>query len=235
MSIEQFLSRRHIARALFTSGIVVGAGLILPVPSAHKTQAAMMRKPHIFKFNLSMGDDNIGAHEIKINQDGSSGIWRHETIIDVRVSLGIFGDITFYHHCIEEWQNGRLHTLMSETDDDGEKYQVNGHTDGTEFVTNGPDGQYRSSGRLMTTNSLWTESFCNQEEVIDAATGGVIGVVIDPINKGHSPSKTNKHQVSSYDVVSAKITGELLYDSAGIWSGGILQKNGQEIKYEQIL
>jgi len=70
--------------------------------------------------------------------------------------------------------------------------------------------------------------------VIDAVTGGVIGVVIDPITNRRRRRKENQRQLNSYDVVSAKITGELLYDSAGIWSGGILQKSGQEIEYEQI-
>lgn len=221
-------------KSIFCSGLAAGAGFTSAFPWTFLAQAETERVPHTFKFNLSLNDDKIGAHEIIIAQDGASGNWRHETNVNVRVSLGIFGDITYDHHCVEEWGKGRLRSLMSRTNDDGEKFQVNGQADGNGFVTQGPDGQYRASGQLMTTNSLWSENFCAQDEVIDAATGGVIGVVIDPINKRRLSRTEKQQRLSSYDVVSAKITGELLYDTAGIWSGGILQKNGQEIEYEQV-
>lgn len=234
MSIERFHNRRQIMKTIFWSGLAAGAGFTSAFPSASLAQASTERVPRTFKFNLSLSDDKIGTHEIIITQDGTSDIWHHETNINVSVSLGIFGDITYDHHCVEEWENGRLRALMSKTNDDGEKFQVTGQATGSDFVTQGPDGQYRSPRQLMTTNSLWTENFCAQDEVIDAATGGVIGVVIDPINNRRRSRTEKQQQLSSYDVVSAKITGELLYDTAGIWSGGILQKNGQEIKYEQV-
>ena len=234
MSIKRHPNRREVMKRFFWTGLAAGTGLIAPSPWSLGIQAASNRVPRTFKFNLSLDDEIIGTHKIHLKQDDATDVWRHETNINIRVSLGIFGDITYDHRCIEEWDQGRLLKLSSNTDDDGEKFQVSGQTDGDEFVTVGPNGRYRSPGRLMTTNGLWTESFCNQEEVIDAVTGGVIGVVIDPITTRRRRRKENQRQLNSYDVVSAKITGELLYDSAGIWSGGILQKSGQEIEYEQI-
>lgn len=225
------VDRRRLL-GFFTSGIAVGISSILVPSSVAGARPEIEREPNSLRFDLMLDEEKIGTHQITMKPVGSPDVWRHETIVSASVSLGIFGDITFEHHSIEDWRDGRLQKLSSETDDNGEKFSVTGRMDGGEFVTDGPDGRFRASGQLMTTNDVWTEHFCRQQEVIDAATGGVIGIVADPAGNGTGRDALKKG-VRPYDVVSAKITGQLLYDKSGIWTGGTLQKNGQEIEYDQ--
>lgn len=225
------LQRREALTLLF-SGVATGTVSMLIPASTVCAKALVKQAPHSFRFDLLLDQEKIGTHELLIEHTASADVWRHETTVDVSVSLGIFGDITFYHHSIEEWKNGRLVRLESETNDDGEKFSVVGRVEGDEFVTDGPDGRFRAAGRLLTTNDVWTESFCQQKEVIDSATGGVIGIVADPAT-GETTKAVTRQDLRPYDVVSAKITGQLLYNESGIWTGGTLQRNGQEIDYDQ--
>lgn len=227
----QNVNRRRVL-GLFTSCVTIAANSILTPFPVFAARSAIERASNTFRFDLILDEEKIGTHQITIGRVGISDIWRHETNVSASVSLGIFGDITFDHHSIEDWKHGRLQKLTSETDDDGEKFSVTGRADGDNFITNGPDGTFRASGDLMTTNDVWTETFCRQQEVIDAATGGVIGIVADPAGQ-RTARDALKHGLRPYDVVSAKITGQLLYDDTGIWTGGTLQKNGQEIEYDQ--
>lgn len=223
---------RRQSLSFLLAGLTVGFGSILMPASAYSAKPTSQQSPRTFRFDLILDEEKIGAHELVIKRIGSTDVWRHETTVRASVSLGIFGAITFDHHSIEEWEQNRLQKLESETDDDGEKFSVIGLIEDDEFVTEGPDGRFRAPGTLMTTNGVWTEKFCHQQEVIDAATGGVIGIVADPASRRTARSAL-KQGLRPYDVVSAKITGQLLYTDTGIWTGGTLQKNGQEINYDQ--
>lgn len=225
------VERRRIL-SLLISGVAIGVSAMTTSFPVYAARSKIEQTPNTFRFDLMLDEDKIGDHQVTISRVRSSDIWRHETTVRASVSLGIFGDITFDHHSIEDWKSGRLQELTSNTDDDGEKFSVTGRADGEEFVTDGPDGRFRAPGDLMTTNDVWTERFCQQKEVIDAATGGVIGIVADPANNRTAREALNQG-LRPYDVVSAKITGQLLYTDAGIWTGGTLQKNGQEIEYDQ--
>lgn len=183
------------------------------------------------EFRALWGNKQIGTHRIAVTPEGEPGNWRVQVVMDIKVSLGWFGEITFKHDCREVWQDGRIVELRSTTDDDGDVFSVNGEARGADFALEGPGGPFIAPGDLLTSSSAWSEAVCRQDRLIDATHGSIIGVVADLVGERQVETPRGAMQARRYDIVSPLISGELLYATDGDWIGGQLHRKGQKIDY----
>lgn len=234
------LSRRQFTIGLFGTAALrrlpplVGAALplsgslLLPTAGRAATRVAP-DSPVARKFNVFWGKDQIGYHRFAVTPDGRPGDWKVRVDIDMRAELGWFGEFTYAHASREVWRDGRIVELESRTDDDGDLCQVSGRTVGQRFRLTGPAGTHEAQGRLLTSNSAWSEAICQEREIIDTTTGVVVRLVARPEDVlidtgGHGP-------VRAYELTCPRITGSFWYDAAGLWMRSRLTRGRVKIDY----
>lgn len=187
--------------------------------------------PLDLKFKANWRGDKIGTHEIKVTPLDRENAWRTEVVIDMKVDLGLFGEISFRHECVEVWRGGRLVELDSKTDDDGSKFSVTGRAMGEQFAMKGPGGPRLVPGNLLTSSSAWSVEVCRQQQLIDVTHGDVIGLVTSPKGATKIDTAQGMETAQRYSIISPLIAGDLVYDSNGVWLGGRLERSGASIDY----
>jgi hypothetical protein len=227
---------RPLTRRKLLNGLVhgaVGTALTGAAASGPTRRVEAQVPPHRLDlmFRALWGNKQIGTHRIAVMPETESGNWRVEVAMDIKVSLGWFGEITFKHHCQEVWQDGRIVELTSTTDDDGDVFNVNGEARGADFALQGPSGPFLAPANLLTSSSAWSEAVCRQDQLIDATHGSVIGVVADLKGERQVETVRGRLRARRYDFVSPLLSGELLYGTEGEWIGGQLHRKGQKIDY----
>lgn len=211
---------------------ILTLGTLITVSSIPGSAQSKVRpKPLDLVFDANWRGDKIGTHEIKVTPLDGESAWRTEVVIDMKVDLGLFGDISFKHECTEIWREGRLMELDSKTDDDGSVFSVSGQAKGKDFAMKGPGGPRLVPGNLLTSSSAWSVEVCQQQQLIDVTHGDIIGLVASQKGVKNIDTAQGKKTVQRYAVMSPLIAGDLVYDRNGIWLGGRLERSGASIDY----
>lgn len=223
-----FTSRRS-----FTFGLAgLAASLMLPTPRPSRASPLPGPKyPIARRFDAFWNGNAIGSHEFSVTPTGGPGDCDVAVEIDIRVDLGWLGEVSYRHTSREAWRSGRVITLESWTDDDGEVFAVTGAAAGDYFRMDGPGGPFEASGALLTSNSIWSERICEESEIIDATAGTVIGLVASPGGTAYAMASGDVQLARIYQVISPIIAGTFWYDEAGIWMRGQLVRSGVKIDY----
>lgn len=222
------LDRRQFTTGLL--GLAASAAISVPMPLAATSRAAPDR-PITRKFKVFWKGDAIGFHAFSVAPSGRPGDWDVVVDIDFLIDLGWFGEITYRHTSRETWRGGRLASLESRTDDDGDVSNVTGAAAGDYFRMQGPNGAFETPGNVLTSNSAWSEQVCREQRIIDATAGTLVGLIASLDGTGYAFALGQQHPARIYQLISPIVAGSFWYDDDGIWIKGLLQRRGQEIEY----
>jgi hypothetical protein len=218
------LSRRalvmSVVAAAVTSAIpgrVLAAPLITPGDSANR------------RFALVYKGRTIGRHVVR----------SAPVIEDVRVSTEIemtvkrlFLTVFSYSHRSEErWRDGRLMALKSETTEGGETFSVDGVVAASGFRVVGKEGPFIAPPATLTSNCLWNSAILEQEAVIDARRGGVIGLSVRKLADEQLVIAGRAMAATRFRFITPDFAGTLWYDDAGRWVSGALERDGATLEY----
>ena len=106
----------------------------------------------------------------------ATGLTRITTEIELVVKAFVFTVFNFKHRSEEIWRDARLMSLSSTTVEHGETLLVVGAATPLGFRIVTKTGPFIAPSDSLTSNSLWTPAVLDQDTVIDAQHGGVIGV-----------------------------------------------------------
>ena len=137
-------------------------GLTLPAATANR------------RFSVLYEGDKIGFHTVSYSP--LTGETRVSTDVSLHLSFAFFTLFSFKHRSEEIWRGGRLMSLNSQTVEHGETLQVEGAATPEGFRVVSKDGPFIAAATTLTSNSLWTPVVLEQETVVDAQHGGIIGV-----------------------------------------------------------
>ena len=172
----------------------------------------------------------IGAHDIVMR--GAPGSRTVETKVRLEVKVAFITAFRYLHESTETWRDGRLLSLVSRTDDNGEKREVVGASVGDGVRIIGPTGPFVASPHLMTSNGFWSAEFVRQTSLINAAEGGEVGIAAkrlgeEEIATARGPMKTEKHRF-----LTPQCAGQVWYDMEGLLARGIFEIKGEKLTYE---
>lgn len=106
-------------------------------------------------FTAYRNDSRLGFHRIGFVEDGRRLTVDIEIVFDVKLA---FIPLYRYRHSNREvWDDGRLISLDSETDDNGESYRVKARAEGDRLLVDGSGGKLDLPGDTLTT-SYWHEA-----------------------------------------------------------------------------
>src|SRR4030095_5219849 len=94
--------------------------------------------PQSLRFKAYRDKSAVGTPTIDVQPSGNN--LKVTIKIDLNVSVAFITLFEFKHDCEEIWQDGRLVSLRSKTNDNGEKFQVTGKATPEGFRIEGPGG-----------------------------------------------------------------------------------------------
>lgn len=216
--------RRLLAAALAGAALAATPRpLLAGAPISLPNQAANRR------FSIFFEGRRVGAHIV--SNGAENGETRVTTQIDVLVKALIFTVYAFRHRSDEIWRDGALVSLKSATMERGEWLSVTGSAVAQGFRVVGKSGPFIAPANALTSNSLWTPAVLEQETVIDAQHGGVIGVSVRKLADEELTIAGAPVLARRYRFISPYLAGSIWYDERDQWVRGEFEQDGAEVEY----
>jgi len=161
---------------LFRRSLIAGVAFGLAATSAadqgDQNPAASGATMTIKRFEAFYDDRRIGEHRYEIIRDGDAAQVRSRA--EFQVKLLFISAYSYQHHANELWRNGCLTRLEAVTDDNGERFAVEGSQQQGELVlTRMAPEQTRVSldSDCPATFAYWDLERLRRDELINAQTG----------------------------------------------------------------
>ncbi len=183
--------------------------------------------PPPLNFIINRDRNPIGTHRFTFHAEGDRLIV--DIAIDVEVKLAFITVYTYTLRAREVWQDNRLISFDSDTDDNGTNFKVRVRAAADGLHVEGKDSSYTAPSGAMT-DSYWRAAMVNQTQFIDIEDGHLIELRSEPA--GRRPIAVLGRMVDT-DVytLSGELEGELGYTPAGEWTLLRFKSHGSDILY----
>lgn len=197
-------SPRHILdRRAVLGGLAAAGGLFLSGPAgALRLPAPQSRQ---LTFDIRREGASIGRHAVRFSRDGD--LLEVDIEIDISVSLALIPLFSYRHRNREVWRDGRLASLDSETDDDGEHLKVAVRRRGVGLWVEGTDGGFLAPADVLPT-SYWNPRTVEQSRLLDSQHGRLLAV---------SPRLIGEERLPGGPAWRYRLSGDLNLD---LWYAG---------------
>ncbi len=181
------------------------------------------------RFSIFYKGTRVGSHTVSYSP--ATGDTAVATEIRLLVKVGFFTVFAFSHRSRETWQLGRLNSLRSETVEHGETLHIDGKATPQGFRVVSKGGPFIAAASTLTSNSLWTPRMLEQDTVVDAQHGGIIGVSSRKFSDEHIVIAGRRIRVVRYTLITPYLAGSIWYDDNEIWVRGEFERDGSKIEY----
>jgi hypothetical protein len=220
----------QLSRRVFLGTLLGGASCCISgLKPASALGATAPVVPAMLRFEAFHGKSKIGMHHVSIVPNGA--VLNVTTNIDMDVSMAFFKLFEFKHASVERWEDGRLVSIESSTNDDGDKISVSGAATPQGFRVVGPSGPAIAPAESLTSNSLWNPAFVDQKLAIDVQHGGVLGISVQRLGSEQVKAAGDEHLATKYQLITPYLGGLLWYDDTGRWVKALYEKDGEKIEY----
>jgi hypothetical protein len=190
--------------------------------------AYALHQPDTIDFRVYREGSPMGSHQIKLTRDGDKVT--ADIVIDLTVQLGPFTLFAYKHRNTEVWQKGRLVSLQTTTDDNGDKYEVRGQATREGFRVEGPEGTFIAPKDIMTT-SYWQARTVEQAVLLDTQHGKLVHVKVTSL--GDQTLRWGPHKVMArHYQVRGDLDLDIWYDDKGNWAKLFFTARGSDIEYK---
>lgn len=217
-------------RALLRAAGAAAATCALPCLARAATAIVLPAAKDSRRFSVLYKGNRIGSHTVVYSP--VSGQTRVSTEIRLLIKVAFFTVFAFGHRSEETWRGGRLVSLDSETLEHGETLLVRGTATPEGFRVLSKSGPFIASASTLTSNSLWTPAVLEQETLVDAQHGGVIGVSARRFADEQIVMGGRPVPVTRYTFITPYLAGSIWYDAAGLWVRGEFERDGAKIQYQ---
>ena len=159
-------SRRHV---LCQIGSIGFAALAWPAIAANSVSWRGIDAP--LMFTAYRNGKFLGSHQIKFSKLGEQLVVDIEIAFDVKLA---FIPLYSYRHTNREiWEDGKLVSLKTETDDNGTAFNVNAERVGDRLLVEGSGGKFDLPDDILTT-SYWNEGAVTAGVWLDTQAGNLV-------------------------------------------------------------
>ncbi len=197
----------------------------IAAPTAWACQA-----PDELVFEVLRGERPIGFHAIRFTPRDQ------ETQVDIEIDLRVgFGPITMFryeHRNREIWRDGRLVSLETETDDNGEQFQVSAQATPAGLEVTGSSGSFIAPADTLPT-SYWNIDTLEQTQLLDTQRGRLVWVDIAPGTR-QVISLGNASAIAQRNDISGDLNLSVWYTEEGRLGRIAFAARGAEVDYRPI-
>jgi Family of unknown function (DUF6134) len=211
------------------STIAAAAASMIPRSLLAAPLIAVPSDPANRRFSLLYKGDTIGRHLVQ--SAAAVEEIRVNTEVEMTVKRFFLTVFSYSHRSVESWRDGRLVALKSETTEGGETFRVAGAAVPTGFRVIGKDGPFIAPAAALTSNCLWNSAILQQEMVIDAQYGGVIGLSVRRLTDETLLTAGRPVVAARFRFITPDLAGTIWYDDAGRWVRAELERHGAKLEY----
>jgi hypothetical protein len=211
--------RQMLAGGLLVSTIPALARAALPVPAGNRLGFDIVRK-----------GARLGSHVLTFSP-GGDGLVVH---VAVEIVYKIMG-LTLYHyahHATEIWSGDQVVAVESNTDDNGEKYQVAGRREASGFVIQGS-----KIARYVAPANAMPATHWNRRELdgpwINTQDGKLLRPRIVPGATETIPAANGATGKGRHYTLTGDAQLDMWYDDRLGWTGLSFTRSGTIIRYER--
>ena len=180
------------------------------------------------QFTAYRNGDRLGVHRVDVS--GSDERLQVDIEIAFDVKLAFIPLYRYRHINRELWQGGRLISLDSETDDNGDRFRVKARAERDRLLVDGSAGRLDLPGDTFST-SYWNEAAMGKGEWLGTQEGKLLRSTVTqkPAEAVQLPGQTQ--MANSYDL-KGDLTCSLWY-AGGRWVKLLFfTEDGSEIAYQ---
>ena len=211
--------------------VAVFAGAVsVTAPNMLGTLKAALPSAEQIVFQVFRDDDTIGRHTVEFSRQGD------DLHVDIDIFLEVnFAFLTLYryqHQNREVWRGGRLVSIDTATDDDGDTYWVRGEMTEAGLKVEGSSGSFVAPADILPT-SYWNADSANKSQFLDTQHGQLIDVSVSPVGTetiSVAGRATDAHRYS----VRGDLNLDLWYTADGEWAKTSFEARGAEVSYVRL-
>ena len=203
------------------AGLAIAA---LALPAA----AALTAETDI-PFRVDMGGAPIGSHTVRFEEHGED----LHVFIDIQLKVGLaFITLYRYEHSNHEiWRDGRLVSIETETNDDGEAFSVRGEAVEGGFRVTGAEGEILLPAEVAPT-SYWTADMLDAPAFLDTQRGVAASLSIAPVGDERVELPSGERLAACRVQFSGDLDLDAWYDADGRWVKMAFTLGGNDFDYQ---
>ncbi len=187
-------------RQVLTRGLGMVAGMAMVGTKSAGAAAASGD----LRFEVMRNGSEIGYHVLTFRQQGER--LSVDIDIDLRVRFAFITAYRYEHRNHEEWEDGRLFSFKSRTNDNGTRHRVETRRDGGQLVIVGSAGRLTAPPDLLPT-TYWHRNFMDRDRWIDTQNGRIVESAVTPEGTERIESAGRRVEAKRY-----KVRGDLDVD-----------------------
>lgn len=203
--------------------------LLLAVALPWAAFAGMPASAQSYDFQVLRNGTPIGHHRVTVRSEGQ----RSEVEVDIELRVTAAGFLTLYrylHRSREVWEDDRLVSLQSTTDNDGRQEYLNAQAVADGLQVEG--SRYRGllpAGTMPT--SYWHQDFVRRPTIMDSQNGRPLNLRIRPQQYELASAARDEVPAQRYDL-SGDVELNLWYGRDGRWvKAAFTARDGSRIEY----
>jgi hypothetical protein len=156
--------------------VLIAGALLFGAPAA--SMNFMPAAKQSLNFTVYRDDAPIGYHKFNFRPEGDK--LEVKIDVDLEIKLMFVTAFKFTHAASEVWENGRLLSMESETDDDGDPYKVKVWRLGEGMLVEVNGEQKLAPGDILPSN-LWNRAIVNEDKMLHPIMGRVLPLKVSPL------------------------------------------------------
>jgi hypothetical protein len=166
------MSKAWLARMAVVALALGGA----TAEAANTAPMAGFPPPGTMRYVITRDGDQIGTHEMVFRRDGD----HYEVLTRIEVAVTVLGitAFRFENHSTEQWQDGKLVSFVSESNDDGKEHEVLVKPQGDDALWVTENGVRKLFPNVSLIGTLWNPATPSQTRLIDPVDGKLRQVAI---------------------------------------------------------
>lgn len=179
----------------------------------------------VLAFDIMRNGAAIGTHTFHFNKSSDQTEVRIKTDIDFRL---LFIPIyKFEHESLEVWQNGRLTSLVSNTNENGTPVKLEVHHDEDSLMVMAEDGNLHVDREIIPA-SLWNHLVLNRTETLTTVSGNLKTFQVEYIGE-ESIDVLGQQTITQHFRLTGEFERDLWYDNADVLVGVRFEANDGSI------
>ena len=128
-------------------------------------------------FRVMLDDREVGYHRFRVfQQDGREIV---EIDAEFKVTFLAIPVYRYDHRNREVWRDGCLESMVSATDDDGDKFEVEGRQQENGFAIETLEGEQRIEADCVMSFAYWNPEFLRQDMLLNAQNGEYLAMTVE--------------------------------------------------------
>jgi hypothetical protein len=218
------LSRRDVGRGALALAAVTAVGAP-PTPAA----AAGIPPSGLIPFQVRRSEGELGHHRVRFDRSGSRLTVDIDIMLEVRIAfVTVF---RYSHQGREVWEDGRLVSMETRTDDDGEAWSVSARATEEGLRVTGSGGDYLAPADTIP-GSYWNIALLDRSQVLNAQKGDL--EEIDARFLGAENVSAGPRQISArrHRILGESLEIDVWYNDAQQWVKLGADIRGSRLDYE---